>query len=108
MEISLINNPSKDLKKGAYNIPEPIESLRNNKNSVKKVDVVIVPAVAFSTNGQRIGYGGGYYDRFLERLNKNTKKIGLTYDELLYENLPQEEHDIPVDIIVTDKQLIHS
>jgi len=69
------------------------------KSSPEKVDIVVVPAVAFDLQGHRLGYGKGYYDRFL----KKTKavKVGVAYDFQIVEKLPAEQHDIPVDLIIT-------
>mgnify|MGYP006288469687 FL=1 len=106
MEIVQINDPTKDLKKGAYGIKEPKNSLRKKDNEINQLDIVIVPAVAFSKSGYRIGYGGGYYDRFLSRLSSKTISIGINYDELIFESVPKEDHDLAVDIIVTDKKIL--
>ena len=106
MEIVQINDPTKDLKKGAYGIKEPKNSLRKKDNEINQLDIVIVPAVAFSKSGYRIGYGGGYYDRFLSRLPSKTISIGINYDELIFESVPKEDHDLAVDIIVTDKKVL--
>ncbi|MEK6950038.1 MAG: 5-formyltetrahydrofolate cyclo-ligase, partial [Nanoarchaeota archaeon] len=53
----------------------------------------------------RIGYGYGYYDRFLGKLDKNTAKIGLCYEFQLVEKIPEEKHDVPMDIIVTEEKV---
>ena len=108
MEIAPISNLSDDLEFGAYNIPEPKDQLKEKEFSPTQLDLVIVPAVAFSINGYRIGYGGGYYDRFLERLTADTMTIGITYDDLLFEELPQEDHDLPVDMVVTERKVVKS
>ena len=69
--------------------------------------VIIVPGVAFAENGVRIGYGGGYYDKYLDRFsNVMWKKIGLSYDFQLFDSLPQEPHDCLLDQIVTPTQTI--
>ncbi len=106
MEIVQINDPTKDLKKGAYGIKEPKNSLRKKESEINKLDIVIVPAVVFSKSGYRIGYGGGYYDRFLNRLSAKTISIGINYDELIFESVPKEAHDLAVDMIVTDKRVL--
>lgn len=106
MKIVKISNPAQDLETGAYGILEPRKNLREEEVSPEKLDIVVVPAVAFSDDGYRVGYGGGYYDRFLGKLSSETTTIGITYDELLFDELPREEHDLPVDMIVTDKKVI--
>lgn len=90
-----------DLILGNFGIMEPIIEkckLMNLKNN----SLCVVPALAFSKSGYRLGYGKGYYDRFFAENEVN--KIGLCYDEFLFENLPFDEFDKMVDIVVTDKQ----
>jgi 5-formyltetrahydrofolate cyclo-ligase len=87
-----------------FNIPEPIP---NEKNMIAEndFDLVIVPGIAFNLNGYRLGWGFGFYDDFLSRINRITKKIGLAY-ELQIADFPVESHDIPVDKIITEKRIV--
>ncbi|MBQ4405120.1 MAG: 5-formyltetrahydrofolate cyclo-ligase [Selenomonadaceae bacterium] len=72
-----------------------------------QIDCVIVPGAAFDVGGGRLGLGGGYYDRFLP-LAVNAKKIALAYDFQLVDNLPLEEHDVKIDIILTlERSICH-
>ena len=72
-----------------------------------QIDCVIVPGAAFDVSGGRLGLGGGYYDRFLP-LAVNAKKIALAYDFQLVDNLPLEEHDVKIDIILTlERSICH-
>jgi 5-formyltetrahydrofolate cyclo-ligase len=69
-----------------------------------QVDMVIVPMLGFNERGHRLGYGAGYYDRFLALLRPSCLKIGLCYSAGNLKNtLPVEEHDIPVDFVVTEE-----
>lgn len=70
------------------------------------IDLVLVPGVVFAEDGYRVGYGGGYYDRFLSKLDKNVKKIGLAFDLQVVDKVPTENFDIPVDLIITEKRVI--
>lgn len=72
----------------------------------QELDLVLVPALAATTQGYRLGYGGGYYDRFLPRLRPNTPTILALPDVLLVEALPVDPWDIPVKIIVTESQIL--
>ncbi len=65
------------------------------------LDLIIVPALAVDKNNFRLGYGGGFYDRFLSK-NRNIQTLTPISKELLVENLPAEDYDIPIDFIVTD------
>jgi 5-formyltetrahydrofolate cyclo-ligase len=68
--------------------------------------VVIAPGAAFATDGFRIGYGGGYYDRFLKNCPAVT--IGLAFDMQVVDRVPHDvQRDVPLDYIVTEKRLIH-
>jgi len=62
----------------------------------------VVPAISFDAERYRLGYGGGYYDRFIESYDDKIKTIGLCYEEMLSEILPRENHDKRVDMIITD------
>lgn len=92
-----------DLQIGAYGIREP----RLGKEvPAEHLDLVLVPGVAFDRHGWRLGYGGGYYDRFLPRLRPDCLKIGLAYDLQIVQQVPFEEHDIPLDLLVTETEVI--
>ncbi|MGE7841023.1 5-formyltetrahydrofolate cyclo-ligase [Lysinibacillus sp. NPDC093712] len=70
-----------------------------------EMDIILVPGVVFDTNGYRIGYGGGYYDRYVLHYKKG-KLMSLLFDEQLYEQVPIETHDCPVDLIITPTKRI--
>ena len=84
--------------KSKYGIIEPQGGLAY---SVDRVDLVIVPGLAFDKKGNRLGYGKGYYDRFLEAAQ--VPKIGICFAEQIIEELPTSEQDVKMDIIETDK-----
>ena len=85
---------------GSYGLaqPDPAEIVWLPAES--RIDLVVVPGLAFDRRGQRIGWGGGYYDRFLAQVQ--TVKIGLCYDELVLDCIPGEPHDVPVDVVVAE------
>lgn len=91
-----------DLKPGSYGILEPLEtSCVVAKN---EIDFILVPGCVFSKDGHRIGYGKGYYDRFLK--DSSAVTCGLCYDFCLLDSLPFENTDVPLDIIITEKDII--
>lgn len=98
---AIIKDLKRDLVKGNYDILEP----RKKASRPKKIDLVITPGIAFDANGHRLGRGKAYYDRFLERL-KNIPKIGLAFDFQIVDKLPVDNHDIPVDKVITEKRII--
>lgn len=69
-------------------------------------DVVIVPCVAFTRRGERLGQGGGWYDRFLTEIRDDCRTIGVGFAEQLVDDVPTEEHDVALDVIVTDDTVI--
>ncbi len=95
-----------DLVEGAFGTKEP------NKEKVKEVDfreidTIIVPGLAFDYQKNRLGRGGGFYDRFLRKIPNSTKKIGVAFDFQLLENLPVNlSQDQKVDLVVTDSKVI--
>ncbi len=93
-----------DLDTGFLSILEPNQDCAVCHPSL--IDVVLVPGIAFDKRGYRVGYGRGHYDRLLSTLPE-AQKIGLAFEEQLVEHIEQEIHDIPVDLIVTDTQIIH-
>lgn len=93
-----------NLKKSKYGILEP-DSFEN-KIDKDKIDLVILPGVVFDRRGGRIGYGGGYYDKYLKDMNKDIPKIALCYEFQLIDEVPSEPHDIKADFIITENKVI--
>lgn len=94
--------PSLDsVRSGAYGIREPTS---DHVVEPEQLGVVIVPAVAFDRRGWRLGRGGGYYDRFLERLAPDAVTCGVVFSRHLLDQVPTEPHDRPVQIVVTEQE----
>ena len=89
-----------ELKEGAFGILEPQSKIQFEG----EIDFALVPGVAFSFDGYRIGYGKGYYDRFLK--DKNIFKTGVCHDELLFDTVPREEFDVRLNMIITPEREI--
>lgn len=88
-------------------LPDPLGILTpiGNTPDLGPFDVAITPGVAFTLNGERLGYGRGYYDRWLSQHTVDIK-IALCYEDQIVPSLPTDEFDLPVDIIVTEKRVI--
>lgn len=86
------------LKKNAYNIPEPEDGI---EISTTQIEVVFIPLLAFDNKGNRIGYGKGFYDRFLSQCNPKTLKIGLSFFEAETEKIVANNKDIKLDYCIT-------
>lgn len=90
----------KELKSGAYDIPEPIISPDNLYSG--EAALCLVPGLAFAANGKRLGKGKGYYDKFLS-IN-SVKTAAMCYNELVFHDIPTEITDITIQKIITDKK----
>lgn len=88
------------LKKNQYNIPEPIDGL---EVPVSKIDVVFVPLIAFDKGGNRVGYGKGFYDKFLGECRADTLKIGLSFFEAEEQITDLYQGDVTLDFCITPK-----
>ena len=91
------------LKKGAYGIMEPTSIKEFPK---EKINLVIVPGIAFDENGNRVGFGKGYFDRFLAKLPDGTPAIALAFDLQIVKHIPVAEHDKKMKKIITEKREI--
>jgi len=94
-----VRSIDKDLKKGAYSIMEPKAFCE--ERPISRMDVVILPGVAFDRKGGRLGRGGGYYDRLLRKAGK-VVKVGLCFREQIVKKVPMKAHDVRVDRVITD------
>ncbi|PLR87590.1 5-formyltetrahydrofolate cyclo-ligase [Bacillus sp. V33-4] len=92
-----------DLETVFFGLYEPVEELTTAVDA-ESIDLLIVPGLAFDRCGFRIGFGGGYYDRFLA--DYHGEAISLAFQAQLFEELPVEEHDIPVAKIITETAVI--
>jgi len=91
-----------ELQRGKFGIPEPP---LEGKRILTSLDVVFVPALAFDRRGYRVGYGGGFYDRFLKDFPVK-EKVGICYSFQLIDKIPSQHFDVPVDLIITDKESV--
>ena len=110
------------LRKGVLEIPEPIikedipldvkqrggEAIENyiesNLKYENKLDLIIVPGLAFNEDGNRIGMGKGFYDRYLSKL-PHVPRIALAFEEQMLESIPKDTYDEPINIIITDENI---
>ncbi|CUS80368.1 5-formyltetrahydrofolate cyclo-ligase [Candidatus Kryptobacter tengchongensis] len=91
-----------NLKKSTFGILEPEEIIDVDIN---EIDLVLVPAIAVDRVGNRIGFGGGYYDKFLSQVS--CPKIALVYNFQIVDEIKPSQNDIPVDFIVTETEIIN-
>jgi len=102
-EITLfyIESLENDTLEGPFGILEPKED-KNKKIDHNVIDLVGVPGVAFDKNNNRLGRGGGYYDRFLSTLPSHVSKVGLAFEFQILTQLPFEHHDVRLDHVLTN------
>jgi len=99
IQFYIVSNLEK-LERGSFEIMEPKDSCEK----AKKIDCVLIPTVGVSKLGVRLGYGHGYYDRFLSSID--AVKISLTYSKQIVKSIPSDSHDIKIDWIVTEDENI--
>ncbi|MFC0270000.1 5-formyltetrahydrofolate cyclo-ligase [Metabacillus herbersteinensis] len=88
-----------------YSLREPIIELTDEVSS-EEIDLIIVPGVVFDKRGYRIGYGGGYYDRYLSSYSGN--KLSMAFSlQIEQDNLPTEEHDVAVSKLITEQEILN-
>lgn len=112
----IVNNKNREMKINKYNENELVlhkfgyyESSSDDFYDEKILDIVVVPALAFDSIKNRIGFGGGYYDTFLNKVrekNKNTLFIGVCYDFQMIEEVPIEGHDITLDLVINESEVL--
>ena len=112
----ITNSKNREMKINKYNKNELIlhkfgyyESSSNDFYDEEILDVVIVPALAFDSKKNRIGFGGGYYDTFLEKVRKSNNKalfIGVCYDFQIIDSVPTEKHDVTLDFVVSESKIL--
>jgi 5-formyltetrahydrofolate cyclo-ligase len=101
-----LSGSSETLRRGAYGIAEP-DPLRSEPFPAGGLDLVIVPGVAFDLAGGRLGYGGGYYDRFLAGEAIQAARIGLAFEtQVSTEPLPLDGNDMRMDWVYTEKRIL--
>ena len=91
------------LSNGKFNILEPSEK---DFVSPDEIDLICVPGLAFNQGKYRLGFGGGYYDRFLPELRDDCFKVGIAFDFQIVAVLPIEIHDVRLDMIISEEQFI--
>ncbi|MGI6173431.1 MAG: 5-formyltetrahydrofolate cyclo-ligase [Christensenellales bacterium] len=101
MEAVFCANPDRDLVRGAYGILEPVG---DRVIQPEQIDLVLVPGLAFTRGGDRLGYGAGFYDRFLP-LCERAVRVGLCYEKQIVEVLPTEDFDCKMRYVVTEQRL---
>jgi 5-formyltetrahydrofolate cyclo-ligase len=102
LEAFLLGDPDRDLRPGYCSIPEP-DPARLLRVEPATIEAVILPGSVFDRQGGRLGYGGGYYDRFLATAAPAALRIGLAFELQVVAAVPLEPHDERLDLLVTEE-----
>ena len=100
LHLSEVRDPASELTPGPFGVLEPLAGVRRSVR-VRDLDVVLVPGLAFDRRGYRLGHGQGYFDRFLARVPKTTRTVGLAFRFQLLDCLPTAPHDHAVQTVLT-------
>lgn len=100
-----IHNLQEDLVPGYCKIPEPKKGIWKNVIKPEEIDIIYVPGSVFDERGGRFGYGGGYYDRFLE-INPDALRVGLAFEKQIVDAIPLQPHDQLLDLVITERRVI--
>lgn len=103
--LSELKDYDRELTEGTYGILEPKEEYIRPVE-YEELDLAIVPGVAFDTDCDRLGYGGGYYDRFAERLSSEVNRIALAFEIQIVDKIVTGKYDVPVDKVLTEERVI--
>lgn len=101
LEVYEVKNLEQDLEIGSFKILEPKVTCKSVNRGI--LNCVVVPGVCFDENGYRLGYGKGFYDKYLE--NFLGAKIGVCFEEFLTSNIYPQAHDVVMDFVVTEKAI---
>jgi 5,10-methenyltetrahydrofolate synthetase len=104
LDIFQVKNPAIELLPGVWGIAEPDPTLCKSI-SISQVDLVLVPGLAFDITGQRVGYGGGYYDKLLAGCDKKTRLIAAAYSMQMVPAVPALSHDLKVEMVITENSI---
>lgn len=95
-----------DLSPGSYDIREPLHGSEANIAAPSSFDIVVVPGIAFDVQGNRLGYGKGYYDKVLAEIKGRSFLAAIAYNMQIVKTLPEEGHDVKMDMIFTESMTL--
>lgn len=107
MEAVVITDQIHDLSPGYLGIPEPLPPLAQDRIlQPASIEVAVIPGVVFDRCGHRLGYGMGFYDRFLAQAAPQAIRIGLAFSCQLVDRIPSLPHDVPMDMVLTEQEVL--
>jgi len=106
MTLMKLDDPNSELIQGPLGNMEP-DPQKCKVVPIDSIDIAIIPGLAFDEKGGRVGTGNGYFDQFIPKLPITARKVSLTFEDQLIQQIPMESHDKYVDIIITEKRIIY-
>ena len=109
LELYRISDLQHDVAPGLWDIPEPLPDRCVRVDALQQVDFILLPGVAFARNGARLGYGGGFYDKLLARINQGEGRpalVAAAFSMQLVKEIPQEATDRKVEWLLTENEVI--
>ena len=102
-----ITDPDRQLEPGYCAIPEPVPEIRTTCTvAPEEIDIIFLPGSVFDERGGRMGYGGGFYDRFVSKRAPQALRVGLAHELQLVKEAPLQEHDELLDFVITEKRMV--
>lgn len=106
LDLYWVDDPENQLERGLWGIREPVVERCERLNTLNEVEFALLPGVAFSRDGARLGYGGGFYDKLLARMTQRPALATAAFSLQIVEQIPQEPTDVKVGWIITEQETI--
>ncbi len=106
LDLYRVDDLASQLAAGSWGIAEPVVERCERLINLNEVEFALLPGVAFARNGARLGYGGGYYDKLLARINPHPVRVAAAFALQVVQNVPQETTDVEVEWLVTERETI--
>jgi 5-formyltetrahydrofolate cyclo-ligase len=107
LDLYWVNDLPSQLAAGLWGIPEPVAERCERLNTLNEVEFALLPGVAFTRSGARLGYGGGFYDKLLANIKPHPTLVAAAFGLQVVEDMPQEATDVKVEWVVTEQEVIH-
>ncbi len=106
LDLFWVKDPEFQLAAGLWGIREPIVERCERVSALNEVEFALLPGVAFTKKGARLGYGGGFYDKLLARMDRRPTLVAAAFELQIMEQIPQEATDVKVEWIITEQKTI--
>ena len=106
LDLYWVDDPENQMEPGLWGIREPVVERCERLNTLNEVEFALLPGVAFSRDGARLGYGGGFYDKLLARMTQRPALATAAFSLQIVEQIPQEPTDVKVGWIITEQETI--